>query len=74
MAVPADAPFQILERGDADHRRGRHLSTRVTELYDDANAKFKDDYTMNKRLRHENRSGFDRTAEKTDLIKSKLCE
>lgn len=55
MVAPADAPFQKLEQGDTDRKRGRHLGARVAELYHDGNAKFRDDYSMNKRLRHENR-------------------
>ena len=55
MMAPADATLQKLEQGDTDRKRGRHLSARVAELYHDGNAKFKNDYTMNRMLRHGNR-------------------
>lgn len=58
MSAPPDDPFQKLEQGDQDRKRGRSLGRRVAELFHDSNAKFKDDYAINKRLRRENRSVF----------------
>lgn len=46
-----DDPFAKLEHGNEDSRRGRESRTRLTELYTDSSAKFKDDYAANKALR-----------------------
>lgn len=50
-----DDPFAKLERGETDKRRGRELGGRLAELYHDSSQKYKDDYSLNKALRRQNR-------------------
>ena len=54
-AAPLGDPFYKLERGETDKRKGRELGARVAELFHDSNEKFKDDYSINKALRRNNR-------------------
>ena len=53
--APLDDPFSKLERGETDKRKGRELGVRVAELFHDSNEKFRDDYSINKALRRNNR-------------------
>lgn len=46
-----DDPFAKLEHGNEDKRRGWDARERLTDLYSDSAAKFKDDYATNKQLR-----------------------
>lgn len=46
-----DDPFAKLEHGNDDKRQGRDARERLTDLYSDSAAKFKDDYATNKQLR-----------------------
>ena len=51
QAVPD--PFAKLEKGVEDRRRGREGAERIAELRADSEAKYKDDYSINKALRRQ---------------------
>lgn len=55
-APAKDDPFSKLEKGVEDRRRGREGAERLAELREDSEAKYKDDYTINKALRRQLRS------------------
>lgn len=57
-AQAADDPFSKLERRVEDKRRGRQGADRLSELLDDSEAKYRDDYTINKALRRQLRYPF----------------
>ena len=52
VAAAAD-PFAKLERGNEDSRRGRVGAERISELREDAAAKYSEDYRINKALRRQ---------------------
>jgi hypothetical protein len=52
-AMAAVDPLARLEKGIEDKRRGCEGAERVAELREDSEAKYKDDYTINKALRRQ---------------------
>ena len=52
-AMTAADPLARLEKGIEDKLRGREGAERVAELREDSEAKYKDDYTINKALRRQ---------------------
>jgi hypothetical protein len=53
MAQASNDAFFKLERGVEDRRRGREGAERLAELREDSEAKYKDDYSINKALRRQ---------------------
>ena len=57
-AQAKEDPFARLEKGVEDRRRGREGAERIAELREDSNAKYRDDYTINRALRRQLRCGI----------------
>ncbi|KAK9828722.1 hypothetical protein WJX72_001716 [[Myrmecia] bisecta] len=55
-AAKLDDPFFRLEHGTEDNRKARIAVDRLVELHDDSEAKYRNDYEMNKALRRQVRA------------------